>query len=243
MRVFLGILILFSFSLSVWAENIIYKVDGKEYEGYFVSKDKKQPLVIIIHDWDGLNDYEIKRAQMLSDLGYSVFAMDLFGKGIRPTEDKDRMQHTGELYKDRVKMRKLMTAALTEARKQGLNTKNVVAMGYCFGGTAILEWARSGASLKGFASFHGGLATPEGQSYKGVKGKVLVMHGTADAMIPMTQFATLAEELEKAKISHELISYGGAPHAFTVFNSKGYQKEADQKSWARFTDFLKVTLK
>ena len=82
---------------------VTYEVDGLAYEGYFISPGAKAPLVLLIHDWDGLTDYEVKRAGMLAELGYAVFAADLFGKGVRPTEVRDRRQHTGELYKDRAK--------------------------------------------------------------------------------------------------------------------------------------------
>jgi dienelactone hydrolase len=222
---------------------VTYKVDGKSYEGYFVSPSNKAPLVLLIHDWDGLTDYEIKRSHMLADLGYAVFAMDLFGAGVRPTEVKDKRQHTGELYKDRDKMRALMTGALEIARDKGADVGNAVAMGYCFGGAAVLEWARSGAELKGFVSFLGGLKTPEGQDYSKARGKILIMHGTADSAITMDQFAGLANELEAAGIDHEMITYGGAKHAFTVFGGSRYQEAADKKSWKRFTEFLSDILK
>ena len=222
---------------------VTYKVEGKFYEGYYVSPTNKAPLVLLIHDWDGLTDYEIKRSHMLADLGYAVFAMDLFGAGVRPTEVKDKRQHTGELYKDRGKMRTLMTGALNTAQDKGADVGNAIAMGYCFGGAAVLEWARSGANLKGFATFHGGLQTPEGQDYSRARGKILIMHGTADNAITMDQFTGLANELEAAGIDHEMITYGGAQHAFTVLGGSRYQEAADIKSWKRFTEFLADTLK
>ncbi len=238
-------LVVFTFSLTAEAAGKVvdYVVDGQTYEGYFTSAGSNAPLVLLIHDWDGLTDYEIKRAEMLVELGYSVFAADLFGKGVRPTEVKDKRQHTGELYKDRAKMRTLMDGALTTAREQGVNIDNTVAMGYCFGGAAVLELARSGANIKGFASFHGGLSTPEGQDYSKTKGPIMVFHGTADTAIKMSDFARLADELEKASVAHEMISYSGAPHAFTVFGSERYRKDADEKSWRRFINFLQATLK
>ena len=222
---------------------VSYKISGKSYEGYYITPSDQSPLVLLIHDWDGLTDYEIKRANMLSELGYAVFAADLFGAGVRPTEIKDKRQHTGELYKDREKMRTLMKGALDTAKKRGANIENAVAAGYCFGGAAVLELARSGANLKGFATFHGGLKTPEGQNYAKARGEILVMHGSADTSITMDQFAGLAKELESAGIPHEMITYGGAQHAFTVFGGNRYQKVADKKSWKRFQDFLLDKLK
>jgi dienelactone hydrolase len=224
-------------------DDVRYEIDGEKYEGYFISPGEKAPLVLLIHDWDGLTDYEVKRAGMLAEKGYAVFAADLFGAGVRPTEVKDKRQHTGELYQDREKMRRLMKGALETARAKGADTGNAVAMGYCFGGAAVLELARSGVDLKGFATFHGGLQTPSGQDYSKARGEILVMHGTADGAITMDVFAALAKELEAAGVGHEMITYSGAPHAFTVFGSDRYREDADRKSWARFTGFLEETLR
>ncbi len=215
-----------------------YTVKGENFEGYFISPPGKVPLILLVHDWDGLTDYEIQRADMLAEHGYAVFAADLFGTGIRPTEVKDKRQHTGHLYKDRERMRSLLDGALQKAESLGGDRLNAVAMGYCFGGSAVLELARAGADLKGFVTFHGGLETPDGQDYNGTKGQLLILHGTADSMITMEHFARLAAELEEEGVAHEMITYSSAPHAFTVFGSEGYRPDADKKSWARFLDFL-----
>jgi dienelactone hydrolase len=98
---------------------VTYQVNGQPYEGYYISPCKEAPFVLLIHDWDGLTGYEVKRANMLADLGYAVFALDFFGAGVRPTEVKDKRQHTGELYKDRKKMRALMKRALDTAKNRG----------------------------------------------------------------------------------------------------------------------------
>lgn len=221
---------------------ISYRVNGQPFDGYFISPSPKAPLILLVHDWDGLTDYEVKRADMLAHMGYAVFAADLFGAGVRPTEEKDKRQHTGELYQDREKMRALLRGALETAKSEGANVHNAVAMGYCFGGAAVLELARSGADLKGFVTFHGGLNSPPGQDYSKTKGNVLILHGTADANITMDDFAKLAVALEEKGVSHEMITYGGAPHAFTVFGSDRYREDADMKSWKRFADFLVETL-
>lgn len=218
--------------------NITYSINNESYQGYYISPSADAPLVLLIHDWDGLTDYEVKRANMLAEMGYAVFAADLFGAGVRPTKMEDKRQHTGELYKDRTKMRNLMNGAMDVAKTQGANTDNTVVMGYCFGGAAVLEMARSGVDAKGFATFHGGLSTPEGQDYSQTKGNLLIMHGSADTAITMDQFAALTNELETTGINHEMITYSGAPHAFTVFGSDRYREDADNKSWQRFGEFL-----
>ena len=246
MRYFIYVVLLLAVSTVAFGATgtpVTYQVNGQSYEGYYISPSDQAPFVLLIHDWDGLTDYEIKRADMLADLGYAVFALDLFGAGVRPTEMKDKRQHTGELYKDREKMRALMQGALDAAKNKGADIENTVVVGYCFGGAAVLELARSGADLKGFATFHGGLKTPQGQNYTTTRGKILIMHGSADTAITMDQFADLAKELEAAGVAHEMITYGGAQHAFTVFGGTRYQETADKKSWQRFTEFLADTLK
>lgn len=236
------LLSIFALSTFIFANDVTYKVDGKDYEGYYKSPSKDAPLVFMVHDWDGITEYEKKRTQMLNDLGYAVFAVDLYGKGNRPTEVADKKAMTKSLYSNRDEMRKRLNAGLEEAKKLGANVNNALGMGYCFGGSSILEFARSGAPLKAFVPFHGNLLTPEGQDYKTSKGKIVVFHGTADKVVPFTEFASLATELEATGIKHEMITYSGADHAFSVFGGAKYNEEADKKSWQRFTEVLKETL-
>ncbi len=225
-------------------EKVTYSVDGQDYEGYLAkASGKSAGLVLIIHDWDGLTDYEVKRSEMLAGMGYDAFALDLFGKGNRPADTAGKRAETGKLYKDRARMRSLVLGGLAEARRQVGG--DVVVMGYCFGGAAVLELARSGKAegVKGYTTFHGALATPEGQSYPKGNPPILIAHGGADTSIKMSHVAALSEELEAAGITYEIQVYSGAPHAFTVIGSGRYRETADRKSWSAFSDFLKVNLK
>lgn len=243
MKYILALACLLLTSSAAWAgKPVTYQIDGQSYEGFIESSSATAPLVVLVHDWDGLTGYEKERAAMLAELGYSVFAIDLFGAGVRPTEVKDKRQHTGELYGDRAKLRRLLIGGIEAAGANGLQTTNVVAAGYCFGGAAVLELARSGAELQGFVTFHGGLGTPEDQDYSAARGSYLILHGSSDTAISLEQLAALGTRLEKNSLPHELISYGGAPHAFTVFDSERYRKDADTKSWNRFTSFLEEVL-
>lgn len=218
---------------------VTYEVEGKSYEAYYSSPSKSAPLVFLVHDWDGLNKYEIKRSKMLYDMGYATFAIDMFGKDVKPQTVPEKKALTGALYKNRDLMRKIQYTALNKAKSIGANVNNAVGIGYCFGGTTLLEFARSGANLKAFIPFHGGLKTPEGQDVANIKGEVIVFHGTADIAISMDEFATFAKELESANRTHEMHTYSGAPHAFTNFFSKArYHKVADEKSWKRLSEYL-----
>ena len=202
--IFSGVLSLLAWLLSSsLGEQVVYEVAESPYEGHIEMVSADAPLVLLIHDWDGLTGYELKRVGMLAEMGYSVFCADLFGAGIRPTTLEDKKQCMGELNADREKICLLMQGALDAAPSMGANVENCVSVGYCFGGTAVLEFARSGAALKGFATFHGGLSLPEGQDYSKIKGKLLIMHGSVDQNISMGPFAALAEDLEEAEVPHE----------------------------------------
>ncbi len=224
-------------------ETVTYEVNETAYEGYHADAgEDAKGLVLIIHDWDGLTDYEVQRADMLAELGYDAFAADLYGKGNRPVETQAKKAEMGKLYEDRAKMRKLILAGLEQARQRGGG--EAVVMGYCFGGAATLELARSGKAenVAGYATFHGGLSTPEGQSYSADTPPLLILHGGADSSITMDDVAGLSRELEAANATYTIEIYSGAPHAFTVFGSDRYQERADRKSWAAFNTFLGDTL-
>lgn len=222
---------------------VTYDVGGETFEGYRAAPEgQSKGLVLIIHDWDGLTGYERQRADMLAELGYHAFAVDLFGKGKRPVEIEARKEETGKLYGDRERLRALILGGLEEARQDAAGS--AVVMGYCFGGAAALELARSGKGegVSGYASFHGGLTTPEGQAYAADTPPILIAHGGADSSVTMDHVAGLSRELESAGVPYEIQVYSGAPHGFTEFDSDRYQKRADDQSWDAFKDFLAANL-
>ncbi|MFC6197053.1 dienelactone hydrolase family protein [Ponticaulis profundi] len=220
--------------------SVTYELDGMAFEGYLAESTlEPKGLVIVIHDWDGLDSYEMTRAEMLADKGYDAFAVDLYGKGNRPESIEARKEETGKLYSDRETMRARILAGLKAAQAETGLTRSVV-MGYCFGGGATLELARSGEGqdVVGYATFHGTLATPEGQNYSEATAPILISHGGADSGIPLSDTTDLAGLLEEAGVPYELEVYSGAPHAFTVFGSDRYRKLADEKSWSSFLTFI-----
>ena len=235
------LIILLSFNAQS-GQRLTYSVNGELFEGYLSKPDNKtKGLVIIIHDWDGLTEYEETRANMLSKLGYSSFAIDLYGKGNRPNEFKLKKAETKKLYENRQRMRSLIIAGIRKANKE--NSK-VFVVGYCFGGAASLELARSGKApnIAGYASFHGGVKTPKGQSYPQNTPPIFIAHGGADKSIKSSDVFELGSELEKNNLPYEINIYSGAPHAFTVFKSKRYRQIADKKSWESFLNFLNVNM-
>jgi dienelactone hydrolase len=178
-----------------------------------------------------------------------VLAVDVYGKGIRPSSPKEAGELAGKYKSDRVLMRERMQAAYQELIKMHeVNPKKILVMGYCFGGTAALELARTGAKLSGTAVFHGGLSTPM-PATKALAGKTLVLHGADDPNVPPAEVDAFKDEMKTTKSKLEFIAYPGAVHAFTNPNAgddpkKGaaYNQAADQKSWKRFQKFLKEVL-
>ena len=227
--------------------SVAYEVDGKPYEGYFARNagyQENQPLVIIIHDWDGLGDYEQRRANMLAELGFAAFAVDLYGQGVRPETTEESRARSGELYADREAMRARMLAGLETARAQeGVAGDAAGVIGYCFGGAAVLELARAGADLDAFVAFHAGLGAPEGATWNAVAGDLLMLHGSADPVAPMDQVAATAASLNEAGIDYRMEIYGGARHSFTVWGSRDYDPQADLQSWNEMLTFLDERLR
>ncbi|HEY9038690.1 MAG TPA: dienelactone hydrolase family protein [Roseovarius sp.] len=222
-----------------FAEDVSYSVDGDALTGYWAAAENPQGLVLIVHDWDGLTDYERKRADMLAQMGYDAFALDMFGDQTPVDTVDHRRAATGALYENRERMRALLQAGVTQARERS-EADALVVMGYCFGGAATLEMARSdmAGEARGYATFHGGLSTPEGQSWDGDEPPLLVLHGGADTSITLEDVAGFVSELEKAGNTYTAQIYSNAPHAFTVFDSDRYDARADAASWDAFTDFL-----
>ena len=221
------------------AADVAYEVDGEAFTGYFAEASDPKGLILMVHDWDGMTDYDRQRADMLAEMGYNAFALDMFGDET-PTETMDhRRAATGALYQDRARMQKLIAAGVEQARNlSGVN--NMVVQGYCFGGAVALEMARSdmGGMAEGYATFHGGLGTPDGQSWDGDEPPILVLHGGADTSITMSDVAAFAEEMEAAGNTYTIEVYSNAPHAFTVFGSNRYQERADTESWEAYSEFL-----
>lgn len=227
-----------------------YQQDGVTLEGFHVYDDAvqgKRPAVLVIHQWTGLTDYEKQRSRMLAELGYNVFAADVYGKGIRPVPP-GAGQEAGKYKGNRDLYRARLNAALDVLKKEEhTDSSKIAAIGYCFGGTGALELARSGADIAGVISFHGGLDAAEGKAAQkgGVKAKVLVCHGADDPNVPVPQVQAFEKEMRDSGADWQLISYGGAVHAFTQKmagndNSKGvaYNEKADLRSWEAMKAFF-----
>lgn len=231
-------------------QTIEYRQGDTVLEGYLAyntSGPARKPGVLIVHDWMGLGSYAKNRADQLARLGYVAFAADVYGKGVRPSNPKDAAA-TAAIYKNnRALLRERIKAALDELRRQQMvDTGKIAAIGYCFGGTTVLELARSGADVRGVVSFHGGLDTPSPQDAKNIRSKVLVLHGADDPYVPAEQVKAFEDEMRGGNVDWQLVKYSKAVHSFTnpdagIDNSKGaaFNAEADYRSWEAMKSFFK----
>jgi dienelactone hydrolase len=198
---------------------LVYRIGDQEFEGYLahpVKTDGRGPAIMIVHDWMGAGDFGRDRANVLAQRGYVAFAIDLYGKGVRPTNSEEAGKLAGALYKDRALMRARLQGALAElVKRPDVDPKRVGIMGFCFGGSAALELARSGADIRAVVSFHGGLTTPDPADAKNIKAKLLILHGALDPLVPPADVAAFMTEMNAAKIPYRLVVYPGAVHAFT----------------------------
>lgn len=235
---------------AVRKETVEYRQGDTVLEGYLAFDDARKgprPGVLIVHEWKGLNDYARKRAEQLAELGYVAFAADIYGKGVRPKDNEEAAATAGKYKSDRKLMRARARAGLDVlAANPKVDPAKLAAIGYCFGGTTVLELARSGAPLAGTVSFHGHLDTPHPNDARSIKGKVLILHGADDPTVPPKQIADFQEEMRRAGVDWRMTSYGGAVHGFTVPSagndpSKGvaYDKKADERSFEEMKDFLR----
>lgn len=218
-----------------------YTVGDVEFEGYVAyNSDLPQTrgTVLIVHDWDGMTEYEERRAEMLAALGYTAFAIDVYGADTDPQGFEEFRALSGALYGDRATFRERLLGSIAEAANIAGAGGNTVMMGYCFGGAAVLEAARAGADVDGFVSFHGGLGTPEGQDYGMTDAPVMLFHGSADPVSGMADLAGLLDQLQAAGVTHGAQVFGGARHSFTVWGSRDYDLGADQGSWDGLLAFL-----
>ena len=231
------------------SEVIDYRDGDTDLEGYIVYDDaseNKRPGVIVVHEWKGLNNYAKKRADQLAELGYVAFAIDIYGKGVRPKTGEAAGAEAGKYKGDRMLTRQRAAAALEIFKQHPLvDPSRTAAIGYCFGGMVVLEMARAGDDLNGAVSFHGGLSASLPAKPGDIKAKLLVLHGSDDPHVPSTEVAAFQEEMHAAGADLTFVGYPGAVHGFTnpdngsdAKSGVAYNEEADSASWRKMKEFF-----
>lgn len=250
-------ILVFGFSVSeksagtIKEENITYILNGVSFKGYVAYDENvkgKRPAVLVVHEWWGLNDYAKMRVRKLAELGYIAMAVDMYGNGKVAANPKEAQELAMPFYKDPQLAKTRFHAAMEKLLGyQQADASNVAAIGYCFGGSVVLNCAKLGENLKGVVSFHGGLAgVPADKSL--LKAKILVCHGGSDKFVSQQDVDMFKHQLDSIGATYSFKVYPNATHAFTnpdatkvgkEFNMPiEYNAEADANSWSDMKTFF-----
>jgi dienelactone hydrolase len=260
-KLFLSLALLYLSTASAFAavqgKEVSYNANGTTLKGYIAYDDAakgKRPAVLVVHEWWGHNAYARKRADMLAELGYVALAVDMYGDGKLALHPDDAGKFAGEVSKNKPMAKARFEAAMKVLRKnKHVDSHKLAAVGYCFGGSVVLNMAREGEDLKGVASFHGGLGTDAPAQSGKVKAQVISFTGADDKMIPTAQVEGFKQEMEKAGVKYRTVVYPNTMHSFTNPDADEYGKkfnlplaynaEADKDSWAQLQVFLADVLR
>jgi dienelactone hydrolase len=236
---------------AITEDSVSYTLDGQTYKGYVAydanNKDKR-PGVLVVHEWWGLTDYPRSRAKQLAALGYIAMAVDMYGNGKTAEDPKTAQELATPFYKDPTLAKTRLEAALNKLKTYPqLDTANVAAIGYCYGGFVVLNAAKLGANLKGVVSFHGNLSGVPVNKQQ-LKAKILVCHGEADQFVKKEEVDAFKHSMDSAGADYTFKSYPNATHAFTNpgATEKGkkynmpieYNEASDKNSWNDMKDFF-----
>ena len=224
-----------------------YFDESTECEGYLSIPESSQPLplVLVAHTWKGRSEFEDHKVVALNNLGYAALSIDIFGGGINGNSVEENQALIAPFVQDRQLFRQRLISAVEFGKAvEGVNPTKIALIGFCFGGLAAIELARSGYELSGCVSFHG-LLNQSDEPFQKVKTKLLVLHGDKDPMVSTEQVIALQDEMTESEADWQFISYGNTYHAFTnpaandIQMGTVYNHDSDVCSWTAMSNFLK----
>ena len=202
------------------------------------------PLVLVAHTWKGRSDFEDQKVLALNDLGYAALSIDIFGGGVNGQSIEENQALIAPFVNDRQLFRQRLISAVEFGKTiEGVDSSRIGLIGFCFGGLAAIELARSGHEVAGCVSFHG-LLNQSSEPFQKVKSKLLVLHGYKDPMVTSEEILALQDEMTESDADWQFISYGNTYHAFTnpaaddIEMGTVYNPESDKRSWIAMTNFL-----
>jgi dienelactone hydrolase len=236
------VLCLTAVEAKVVTQTVEYRQDGTVMRGFLAYDDGlkgKRPGVLVVHEWWGLNDFARERAVKLAGLGYVALAADMYGGGATTRDREEAGKLAGALRGNPDLLRARAQAAYKVlATDPRVDPKRLAAIGFCFGGTTVLELAYSGADLAGVVSFHGGLPRPQPGDLQGLKAKILVLHGGDDPHVPVADLTAFEHAMRQAGADWQMVFFGGAVHGFTNpaagdnrASGVAYDARAARRSW------------
>ena len=233
------------------ADKVTWSDGGKKFDGYLVWDDAtpaKRPGLLMVPNWMGINDSAIAKAKDIAGRDYVILLVDMYGRGVRPTNPDEAGKAAGAVYAEPRQLRSRIRTALSTLRKSGgkapIDLDNIGAIGFCFGGAVALDLARSGADIDGVAAFHANLTTRQPAQKGKVKAAVLVMNGADDAYVKPADIDALEAEMRGAGADWQFINYGGAVHCFAEPDELGaipgclYHAPTHRRSMAQMRTFL-----
>jgi len=233
-------------------KEVSYRQGDTVMNGFIAYDDAikgKRPGILVVHEWWGHNDYARKRAVMLAELGYTALAVDMYGDGQTADHPKDAGKFAGAVGGNLPLAKARFDAALSTLKSEStVESKDIAALGYCFGGGILLNMARMGTDIDGIVSFHGSVATKSPAKKGDIKTRIRVFNGEDDPFIKTEQIAAFKNEMDAAGADYEFVNYPGAKHSFTNAGSTAigkkfnlpleYNKQADLDSWNKTNQFL-----
>jgi dienelactone hydrolase len=232
------------------AKPVEWTQDGTTFSGVLVYDDSdndKRPGLLMVPNWKGVNDSAIAKAKQLAGDDYVVLVADVYGKGVRPKTDAEAGPVATKLRNDRPVLRARALEAIevlkAQAGKAPLDASRIGAVGFCFGGTTVLEMARAGAPLAGVVSLHGGLGSPLPAKAGGTHPSVLVLNGADDKSVSKDDIASFEQEMNAAKVDWEFTNYSGAVHCFAEADANSppgcqYNERAAKRAWKALDEFF-----
>lgn len=230
-------------------QRVSYSQDGTQLQGYLVYDDAgagKRPGMLVVHEWWGLNEYVRERARQLAKAGYVALAVDMYGGGRSTDHPAQAREWSQQVRQTQGLMVARARAGLQALRQQPqVDPQRIGAIGFCFGGTTVLQLAYSGADLDGVASFHGGLPVPSPSEQEQIAASLLILHGSQDPLAEPGAVPRLQQALDAAAADWHMVIYGGAKHGFTNpqadshgIEALAYDPEAAARSWQHMLRFF-----
>ena len=234
------------------AKPVEWKVGNDSFSGTLVYDDasaSKRPGLVMVPNWMGATDSAVEKAKVVAGDDYVVLVADVYGTGARPTDAEEALAQVRKVYADggvqlRARVNEAVNVLKAQAGAVPLDAARIGAFGFCFGGSTVLELARSGADVAGVVSLHGDLETYLPAEGNAIRASILVLNGADDASVTDAHIAAFEKEMDAAKADWQFVDFSGAVHCFTQPESNdppncAYNQRASTRAFEMLHDFFR----